>query len=296
MSRLIRVSRVMEEYVARVASSLRQLRAHTEARCGTSEAWSSADAVRICWFVQTYQDLSRLRRTLAGVRHLYPESQVLVVSDGDPDPNIKHACDQYSAGLTLRSRLYGVEHGGELVQKILEEFLATDADILIKIDPDTKVHRRFSMMPSPLDSSIYGSVQSAGSESNRIISIQGGCIIVPRQAAILLAGSALLESDRLKFPALEWAVDHGLMARAASGLTSSDQTLGWACRELGLRCREHPEVFSRHRPSLMDALTQRRVAVFHPRFEVRHLINHSFYFSGFRAAVREAAGMRDDSS
>jgi hypothetical protein len=130
---------------------------------------------------------------------------------------------------------------------------------------------------------------------NRAPSIQGGCIIIPRRAAILLASSALLKSDRLKPPALEWAVDEATMARAASGLTSSDQTLGWACRELGLLCKDHPEVFSRYQPSLMDTITQRGVAVFHPRFEISHLANPVFYFSGLRAAVKEALTAPGDS-
>lgn len=282
----------MEAYVARVGESLARLTGRVHVDGAVSRTWVRADDVRIFWYIQTYRDLSRLRKALARVRTFYPESQILVVSDGDPDPAIPAICATHSADYSLRRRLYGVEHGGELVQRILEAFLTTDADVLTKIDPDTSVRRRFTLMPPPTDRSIYGTVQSAG--SNRAASIQGGCIIVPRQAAILLASSELLLSDRLKPPALEWAVDARTMARARSGLTSSDQTLGWACRELGLDCRHHPEVFSRYRPSLMDAVTQRGVAVFHPRFEIGHLANADFYFSGLRAAVAEALTGRGD--
>jgi hypothetical protein len=260
----------------------------------SSGTWIPADEVRIFWFIQAYRDLSRLRRTLARLQELYPESQVLVVSDGDPDLEIERACRKYSADFTLRARLFGVEQGGEPVQQMLEAFLRTDAHILIKIDPDTDVRRRFSLMPSRSDSALYGTVQSAGSESNRIASIQGGCIIVPRQAAIRLASSSLLRSERLKPPALEWAVDESLVARSASGLTSYDWTLGWACREFGLPSKDHPEVCSRYQPSLMDTLTDRRVAVSHPRFEIRQLANHGFYFSGLRAAISDALRKRDD--
>ena len=273
----------------RVAKSLKRLGIRTEGSSyNTSRGWVRADDVRIFWFIQTYRDLARLRKTLASLRKLYPESQVLVVSDGDPDPEIEELCNRHSAGFTLRPRLYGVEHGGELVQKTLEAFLFTYADVLIKIDPDTNVRRRFSRMPSRIDSSIYGTVESAGSGSNRITTIQGGCIVIPRQAAVLLASSSLLKSDRLRPPALEWAVDEVSIARAACGLTSSDQTLGWACRELGLLCKDHPEVFSRYRPSLVDTVTEGPVAVSHPRFEIGQLIEPNFYFSGFRAAVRDA--------
>jgi hypothetical protein len=176
-----------------------------------------------------------------------------------------------------RARLMGVEQGGEPVQKMLEAFLKTDEDILIKIDPDTNVRRRFSRMPAPTDSSLYGTVQSSGPEANRIFSIQGGCIIIPRQAALLLVDSSLLESQRLKPPALEWAVNKLSIDRAALGLTSHDWTLGWSCRELGLLSKTHPEVFSNYRPRLIDAMRKRRAAVAHPRFEIKHLMNPGFY-------------------
>jgi hypothetical protein len=281
----------MREYAALLGRSLRRLHTRRNVPADLSETWIRADAVRLFWFIQTYRDLPKLRQTLSRVRALYPDTPVLVVSDGDADPRIKQACDLYAVEFRLRPRLYGVEHGGALVQQLLEAFLSTNADILIKIDPDTDVRRRLSLMPLPVDTSIYGTVQSAGSK--RAPSIQGGCIIVPRRAASLLAGSALLMSERLKPPALEWAVDDATRARAAAGLTSSDQTLGWACRELGVLCKDHPEVCSRYRPSLMDTITASRIAVFHPRFQMRHLVDPAFYFSGFRVAVGEALRKRD---
>jgi hypothetical protein len=259
-------------------------------------AWIPTDEVRIFWFIQTYRDLSRLRRTLARLRKLYSESQVLVVSDGDPDPEIEQVCKRYSARFALRSRLFGVEQGGEPVQKMLEAFLTTDADILIKIDPDTNIRRRFSFMPTPTDSSLYGTVQSIGTESNRIFSIQGGCIIIPRQAAVLLVSSSLLKSERLKPPALEWALNKLTIDRAASGLTSHDWTLGWACRELGLLCKDHREVYSNYRPRLIDTMRKHRAAVSHPRFEIKQLTNPVFYqwFGPLRRAASKVLGAGRD--
>lgn len=240
-------------------------------------SWIGADEVRLFWFLQTYQDLPRLRKTLARIQRLYSESQVLVVSDGDSDPLIQEICHKHSIRFILRSRLMAVEHGGEPVQEMLSAFLMSDADILIKIDPDTNIKRRFSRMPLPTDSSLYGTVQYSGTGVKRITSIQGGCIIVPRQAAVLLRESSLLKSERLKPPALEWAVNKLSTDRAASGLTSHDWTLGWACRELGLLCKDHPEVYSNYRPRFIDAIRKRRAAVSHPRFEIRNLANPAFF-------------------
>jgi hypothetical protein len=275
----------MGEYLARLTKSLGRLRRGAGGPPDDSQRWVSADRVTLFWFIQTYHDLPRLRKALADLRTFYPRSEVMVVSDGDSNVDIRQVCVDRSASFVLGNRLYGVEHGGELVQRILDSFLASEADILIKIDPDTHVRRRFSVMPSPHDCAIYGTVECAGPPSNRITSIQGGCIIVPRQAAIVLAGSDLLNSPRLKPPALEWAVNDVLRARAASGLTSSDQTLGWACRELGITCDDHPEVFSRYRPSLVDTITEGSVAASHPRFEVAQLVGSDFYLRGLRTAL-----------
>jgi hypothetical protein len=132
-------------------------------------------------------------------------------------------------------------------------------------------------MPAADDPSIYGTVQCSGPPANRLTSIQGGCIIISRRAATLLAGSALLMSERLQPPALAWVINEVLAARARDGLTSYDWTLGWACRELALSCADHPEVFSRYRPRLVDLRRHRWQAVSHPRFELRQLFSRGFW-------------------
>lgn len=289
---MTRLKRTARRYVALVGASFTRMRMRPDDLSRASAAWMPADGLRLFWFIQTYRDLSRLRQTLARVRTFYPESPVIVVSDGDRNPEISRVCQAYRADFTLRARLFSVEHGGEPVQRMLEAFLRTDADILIKIDPDSNVRRRFAVMPSPRDTSVYGTVQSAGSGPNPIVSVQGGCMIVPRGSATLLMESALLTSDRLKPPALEWAADEELVARTACGLTSYDWTLGWACRELGLLSKDHPEVFSRYRPSLSDWLTERRMAVSHPRFDLTQITDRVFYCSGLRAAVRDVLSSR----
>jgi hypothetical protein len=243
----------------------------------TAERWIEADRTRLCWFIQTSGDRARLEQTLARLRQFYAESRVLVVSDGDADPAIARACSMHAAEYTLGERLFGVEHGGAAVQRMLDRFRATDADILIKIDPDTDVRRRFTSMPDPSEAAVYGTVQSAGAGANRLSSIQGGCIVVPRRAADVLAASALLLSDRLRPPAIAWAVNAYSRARAAAGLTSYDWTIGWACRELGLPSRNHPEVFSRYRPNVFDQVSFRRAVVVHPRFEWAQVLDPIFY-------------------
>lgn len=285
MRRLIAAVR---ESLARVESSFRRLRLPDDVVSEVPDTWAPPDRIKILWFIQTYRDFPQLRLTLRKLRALYPDSAILVMSDGDPDPRLPQLCTTHSARFAMRQRLFGVEHGGEPVQRMLEALLETDADLLIKIDPDTDVRRRFSRLPPADDRSLYGTVQSVRAAAAPFVSIQGGCIIVPREAAAVLAGSGLLRSGRLKPPALEWAIGPAERARAASGLTSYDWTLGWACRELGIDSRDHPEVFSRYLPTLIDRLADRRVAVAHPRFSIRQMTKPGFYFGSLWAAVRDA--------
>jgi hypothetical protein len=254
-------------------------------RSGPADAapWVAADPLRLLWYVHTYHDRLKLAPALAALRRLYPESTVLVVSDGDSDPLLAPICARYRGEFRLGARLFGVEHGGEIVQRMLEAFLAHDADVLIKIDPDTVVRRQLTLAPAAGSRAIAGTIETSHTTGRDFI--QGGCIVIPRRSASEIVASRLLQSDRLKPPQLEWVVGEMSKARAASGLTSIDQTLGWACRQVGIACVNHPEVFSRYRPSLVDLITSQRLPIYHPRFELRHLADANFYFSGIRDAI-----------
>jgi hypothetical protein len=105
--------------------------------------------VKICWFIQTYRDSRRLERTLARLRKVYSEPLVLVVSDGDDSPELERVCRVHGATFTRGARLFGVERGGEPVLRMLTAFVQTDAECLIKIDPDTFVRRPLTILPSP---------------------------------------------------------------------------------------------------------------------------------------------------
>ena len=283
-----RFDHVALAYLRRVGASLTRAFSRPSIAVAVADGWISAPHARLFWFIQTYRDADRLARTLADLRRLYPESMAFVVSDGDGNPRIGSLCDEYNAAFQLRDRLMTVEHGGEAVQAMLLAFLRTDADVLVKIDPDTHLRRRFSIVPTREHMGVYGTVQTAHDGPASLTSIQGGCIIVPRATANALAASLLLTSARLKPPALEWVVSRESRARAERGLNSHDWTIGWACRLLGIPMVDHPEVFSRHRPSLIDTITDRSAAVSHPRFEIQHIWNSDFYFRGLRTALRAA--------
>lgn len=289
---MTRTPALAREYIGVVGRSL--ARAIT-GRSGPVDpsVFERARAARLFWLIHTYRDWPKLETNLAALRHLYPESAALVISDGDPDPSIPPLCGRYGVGFRLGARLFAVEHGGEIVQRMLDEFLARDADILIKIDPDTALRRGFTRMPPAGARAIFGTIGT--NETGDCEFIQGGCMIVPRRVAEEVTARRLLVSDRLKPPALEWAASAISTTRAAAGLTSIDQTFGWACRELAIPCVNHPEVFSRYLPSLVDLVTSLRLAVYHPRFERRDLARSNFYFGGIRSTIRRA-WQRDQSA
>src|SRR5882762_3273325 len=98
----MKVRTVLRGSAALLGRSLRRMRTRDNVSSGLSGSWIRADAVRIFWFIQTYRDLPRLRKTLSRLRRLYPDALVLVMSDGDPNPEIEQACDRYSVEFSLR--------------------------------------------------------------------------------------------------------------------------------------------------------------------------------------------------
>ncbi len=223
-----------------------------------------ADA-HICWFLQTCGDASLLREALRRLRKVAPRDTVLVVSDGDDDPCLPALCAAAGARFVRGKRLFGVESGGLVVERMLDLFLATDAEHLIKIDPDTDVRRVFRRLPRRDRALVAGTLQATGTVETRLVSVQGGAILMTRLAAQRFKDSGLFCRTELKPPQIAWAVSDSTCERATSGLTSFDWTIGWAARRLGIQMLAHPEIHSVWKPSFLDHLVARGAAVSHPR-------------------------------
>jgi predicted O-methyltransferase YrrM len=207
----------------------------------------------ITFLMHTCDERRSAERAIAQLRRVYPRARVILVSDGGADRRYlatRHSCE-YVAG----ERLFAVERGGEILSRMLTLYLQQPTPWLIKIDPDTAVHRRFAWLPT---SGVFGSPNDLVRKS-----IQGGCLGICRDAA-----KKLLEHAAAWLPACQdwrnWALDIPVAQERATRdkLTSIDWTLAFACRQLGIPVHPILEVKSSWReiiPAGDYAVTHRAV-------------------------------------
>jgi hypothetical protein len=247
-------------------SAERRSRAPAAARIAedspVNDPWTTDyDDEDLTFFMLVYRDYELADRCLTDLRAHYPRARVVARSDGDSDPRYDALAARHGAEYLREPRLFTIENGGAVVQRMLDVFEERPTRYLFKIDPDTVVQRRFRFLPTR--DGLFGTLQ--GRPECR--SIQGGCMGFSAGAAAALARSGLLRDPRLARPSefrhegSHWEK----MARRAdvSGLSSFDWGLGWAATTLGVAMFDFPEVRSQWKVPVEDP--ELRYAVVHPR-------------------------------
>ena len=215
----------------------------------------------LTFFALTYKNHDAAAECLADLRKHYSASPVILRSDGDPDPRLPILANHYKADFHHEERLFGIENGGAIIERMLELFFAKPTRYLFKIDPDTVIHRRFRYLP--VRSGLFGTLQC----EQETPSVQGGCMGFTRDAAEQILQSEMLRDSRLTDPA-KFINDSPYFFRMAHranrcGLASFDWILPWIASELGLPIFSFDEVNSgwQQPPPNPD----QRYAVSHPR-------------------------------
>lgn len=227
----------------------------------TAEILTNYSDENITFFALTYKDYDAAAECLPDLRKHYPRSRVVLRSDGDDDPCLPILAERYDADFRAESRLFAIENGGAVIERMLVIFLEKPTRYLFKIDPDTVIHRRFKYLP--VRSGLFGTLQL----EHETPSIQGGCIGFTRDAAEQILHSGMLRDSRLRDPA-KFINDSPYFVRMAHraqrcGLASFDWMTPWVASELGISIYSFDEVNSgwQQAPPNPDG----RYAVSHPR-------------------------------
>src|SRR5215216_6711425 len=215
----------------------------------------------LTFFALTYRNHDAAAECLADLRKHYSASRVILRSDGYPDPRLPILAKQYKADFYDEERLFGIENGGAVIERMLELFIAKPTRYLFKIDPDTVIHRRFQYLP--VRSGLFGTLQCVPETP----SIQGGCMGFTRDVAEQILQSQMLRDSRLRQPA-KFINDSPYFFRMTHranrcGLASFDWIVPWIASELGIPIYPFDEVNSgwQQPPPNPD----QRYAVSHPR-------------------------------
>jgi hypothetical protein len=219
------------------------------------------DDEELTFFALTCRDYDAAAECLADLRKAYRASRVILRSDGDPDARLPRLAESYRVDFRSELRLFNIENGGAVIERMLELFFEKPSRYLFKIDPDTVLHRRFQYLP--VREGLFGTIQLPDESP----AIQGGCLGFTRDAAEQILRSGRLRDPRLSEPA-KYVNDSPYFVRMAHraercGLASFDWILAWAATELGLALYSFDEVNSgwRQAPPNPDL----RYAVTHPR-------------------------------
>jgi len=215
----------------------------------------------LTFFALTYKNYDATAECLTDLRKYYSKSRVILRSDGDPDPRFPILAQRHHVDFYGESRLFGIENGGMVIERMLVLFLENPTQYLFKIDPDTVIHRRFRYLP--VRSGLFGTLQCEPETP----SIQGGCMGFTRDAAEQILQSQLLRDSRLREPA-RFINDSPYFYRMAHranrcGLASFDWMASWIASELGIAMYSFDEVNSGWRQPPPNP--EQRYAVTHPR-------------------------------
>lgn len=216
----------------------------------------------LTFYLNVYQDVDLLDGCLNQLRKVYPESRLIMRSDGDPNPAISDMAKKYKGECYYDQGLMSIDKGGQIVHEMLRLFLLQPTAYLFKIDPDTCVARRFNELPDV--PCVFGRKQGSWKgEKVKLDSIQGGCLGITVEVAKQFYQSNFFLDPTLAENPPPWVIAEPLRRRPmVLGLTSIDWTVGWACKKMGVKVLNWPEIKSEWLiPPQNDDL---RYAVTHP--------------------------------
>jgi hypothetical protein len=215
----------------------------------------------LTFFALVHKDYDATAACLRDLRNHYPSSRVILRSDGDPDTRFTPLAKHYKVDFHRELRLFGIENGGAVIERMLELFLKRPTRYLFKIDPDTVIHRRFKYLP--LRSGVFGTLQC----EEETPSVQGGCMGFSLDSAEQILKSGMLRDSRLMAPA-KFISNSPYFFRMADranrcGLASFDWIVPWVAGELGISVFGFDEVNSGWQQP--PPSPESRYAVSHPR-------------------------------
>jgi hypothetical protein len=195
----------------------------------------------ITFLVQAYKDKHLAVNCLESIRKHYRDSRIVLVLDGDDDPDWKLVASRYGAEERHQERLYVLAKIGEMWKRRLEYYLEKPTAFLIKLDTDSLVNRRFAYMP---DAGVFGNLSYLPDGSfNHIV---GGCIGFSNTAAEYMLRNKVFDDEGISKSPPDWI---SRCSRAhwdqwcASGIGSDDCVLSHVCVKYGIEVEVFDEVY-----------------------------------------------------
>ena len=219
----------------------------------------------VVWALQLHESRRQLQWCLPALRASYPCSRVVVISDGDSD-DYEDLVQQYHCDYVTGQHLMTLSTCHLYVERLFRALLAGTETYCIKIDPDTRIWRRFARLPA--FSCIFGTLETIteghGSEILFPANVQGGCIGMTRDAVEEMCSSGLLTAETCSAASrTTWARCEDMVATVAAGRFCDDFVISWLASQLHIPIVESAEIRSRWRRRVQQT-RELRFAVTHP--------------------------------
>ena len=212
----------------------------------------------LTFLLQVYHDFELAKVCVNNLRTHYPNSRLVIISDGDPDPRIKQLASDRHGEYIAGEWLYGIESGGKMIQRMLSTFLSSPSQYLLKIDSDTTISRPFGYFPGK--DCIFGTRQ----RSKLTFSIQGGFVGFTLNSAKKLLNSNIFLSNELSNYKETWAKNNKdlILAVKETKRIRFEWVLAFAAKKLSIPQLDFKEVCSKWKHPVRN--TNLRYAATHP--------------------------------
>ncbi len=182
-----------------------------------------------------YESLEQLEWCISHLRKSYHEANVILISDGHRDP--MYLPEKYNTIFIAGQKLKIISCGALWWKRFFTEALKTNADIIFKIDPDTKIWRRLNYLPS---SDFFGMLEGTAY-------IQGGCQGFNRKFAEKIIESKITEEENYKNQDF-WGNPDFKACNPDPNYFSTDWSMIHMAKRLNATLEKHPEIYSRWVP------------------------------------------------
>lgn len=223
----------------------------------------------IAWCIQLYQ--SNPAVCLQHLRTHYPDSRVVLLVDGDRGNLARYAelAAEFRAELVSGEHLMAFPSSHLYVERMLQQALRGNERFFFRIDPDTRVWRRFRWLPGL--ACAFGTLETASEAFKDRIrhppNVQGGCIGVTREVVEGVLQSGVLSHQQCVVEARAgWVRCADCEHVAGRGMMLDDYVLTWAVDAAGFPIVSHPEIASYWRNAVPNATLN--FAVTHPHKEM----------------------------
>ena len=223
----------------------------------------------IVWCIQLYQ--SNPTQCLAYLRTVYSGSRIVLLMDGDVENLQRYQVlsRQFRTELIVGDHLMTSSTCHRYVDRLLQQALTGPERYFFRIDPDTRVWKRFTWLPT-FDCA-FGTLETVTQAfADRVPhppNIQGGCIGLTRGCIEGVLASDNLTHDRCVLQATTgWARTQDCRHILSKESMFDDFLISWSVDAAGFPIIQHPEIASYWRVALQN--TDLRFAVTHPHKEM----------------------------